>query len=136
MQRRVGREEKRLKSNRIQSEHDRRLVTTEMRRAHAFPMAPLQVFVTASTDSSIHLWDVRTLGSKMKPLATAQHSQTCQAAFFAPDGASLIVASLWALWPAFPVVARSSLPAATAAGCVHMPMLPFCRLPPGGKHLL
>jgi hypothetical protein len=45
-----------------------------------------QVFVTASTDSTIHLWDVRALGSKMKPLATAQHSQTCQAAFFAPDG--------------------------------------------------
>jgi hypothetical protein len=48
----------------------------------------LQVFATASTDTCVHLWDVRALGaSKLKPLATANHAQTCQAAHFAPDGA-------------------------------------------------
>lgn len=46
-----------------------------------------QLVVTSSTDSCIHLWDVRKLGGKKwHPLATAQHRQTCQAAYFAPDG--------------------------------------------------
>ncbi len=51
------------------------------------------MFVTASTDSTIHLWDTRTLGSGMKPLATAQHSQTCQSAYFAPDGSRRVAST-------------------------------------------
>lgn len=51
----------------------------------------LQVFATASTDTTIKLWDMRALSSSKggapKPLATGGHPQACQAALFAPDGA-------------------------------------------------
>lgn len=50
-----------------------------------------QVFATASTDTTIKLWDMRALssskGATPKPLATGGHPQACQAALFAPDGA-------------------------------------------------
>jgi WD40 repeat protein len=46
-----------------------------------------QVFATASTDTSIQLWDVRKLGAGLRPLACANHTHGCQAALFAPDGA-------------------------------------------------
>lgn len=50
----------------------------------------LQVFATASTDTTIKLWDMRALtsskGSAPKPLAAGGHPQACQAALFAPDG--------------------------------------------------
>jgi WD40 repeat protein len=44
------------------------------------------VFATASTDTSIQLWDVRKLGAGGKPLAAAGHSKGVQSALFAPDG--------------------------------------------------
>jgi len=44
------------------------------------------VFATASTDTHIRLWDLRAWGKGARPLATAAHAQTCQAAMFAPDG--------------------------------------------------
>lgn len=54
------------------------------------PRPPLfQVVATASTDTTIKLWDLRTLssgGANLKPLATGGHPQACQAAMFAPDG--------------------------------------------------
>lgn len=57
------------------------------------------MFVTASTDASIHMWDLRTLGPKARPLASAAHPQACQAAYFAPDGEEGSGAgSLWGMF--------------------------------------
>ncbi len=53
-----------------------------------------QVFATASTDTTIKVWDMRALSSSKggapKPLATGGHPQACQAALFAPDGALVL----------------------------------------------
>ncbi|KAI7843657.1 hypothetical protein COHA_002559 [Chlorella ohadii] len=56
-----------------------------------------QVFATASTDTTIKLWDMRALSSSKggapKPLATGGHPQACQAALFAPDGSRRLVST-------------------------------------------
>ena len=46
--------------------------------------------LTASSDNSMSVWDLRKLDEKGKrqPLATTVHSKTCQSAYFAPDGTS------------------------------------------------
>lgn len=40
-------------------------------------------------DGTVALWDVRKLSQGAKPVATAGHNYSCQAAFFAPDGGPL-----------------------------------------------
>lgn len=60
---------------------------------HAATTHPKQVFVTASTDTTVRLWDLRALSSSRggkapQPVATAQHAKGSQGAFFAPDGAA------------------------------------------------
>jgi WD repeat-containing protein 76 len=67
--------------------HDRKINTV-----HLEPSAGT-VVVTASTDSSVCLWDMRKLGPRAKPVATANHRQTCQAAYFAPDGSQCVVST-------------------------------------------
>lgn len=53
---------------------------------HLEPVAE-RLLAVACGDGSVALWDVRQLGPKAKPVATAVHTNTCQSAFFAPDGA-------------------------------------------------
>lgn len=38
---------------------------------------------------SLSIWDIRKLGPKMKPLAEAHHTKTCNSAYFSPTGACL-----------------------------------------------
>lgn len=56
------------------------------------------MIVTASTDATIALWDVRKLKAstsktKAKAVASASHHQTCQSAYFAPDGSQRVVST-------------------------------------------
>jgi WD40 repeat protein len=55
------------------------------------------MIVTASTDATIALWDVRKMQSvnarKAKSVAIAAHNQTCQAAYFAPDGSQRVLST-------------------------------------------
>ena len=56
---------------------------------HVEPLAEREL-ASSCSDGSIALWDVRKLasadGGAVQPSATAGHSFTCQAAYFAPDG--------------------------------------------------
>lgn len=47
--------------------------------------------VTASTDTTLRLWDAR--WAKSACIATASHRQTCQAAYFAPDGSGRVLST-------------------------------------------
>lgn len=70
-------------------------LTVHGKKVNTLSIEPLQeqVFATASTDTSIRLWDLRAWGKGAKPLATAGHSQACQAALFAPDGSRRLVST-------------------------------------------
>ena len=67
--------------------HDRKVNTV-----HFDPLSSVH-FVTASTDATVKLWDMRKLGSRSKPVATASHKQTCQAAYLAPDGSQKVLST-------------------------------------------
>lgn len=51
------------------------------------------LLVTGSTDTRVSLFDIRKLGSGKtgKPLATSQHNNSCQSAYFAPDGSQQVL---------------------------------------------
>ncbi|KAL4441841.1 hypothetical protein ABPG77_003757 [Micractinium sp. CCAP 211/92] len=70
-------------------------LTVHGKKVNTVSIEPLQeqVFATASTDTSIRLWDLRAWGKGAKPLATAGHPQACQAALFAPDGSRRLVST-------------------------------------------
>ena len=51
------------------------------------------LFVTASTDTALKVWDLRAVGPKMRPVAEAAHAQACQSAYFAPDGSKRVVST-------------------------------------------
>uniref|UniRef100_A0A7S3RAJ2 DNA damage-binding protein CMR1 n=1 Tax=Dunaliella tertiolecta TaxID=3047 RepID=A0A7S3RAJ2_DUNTE len=57
--------------------------------------APL--LLSASTDSSVKVWDVRKLAAagngRVQAVASMHHTQSCQAAHWAPDGSKRIVSS-------------------------------------------
>ncbi len=57
---------------------------------HVDPCAD-HLVVTSSTDSTIAMWDMRMFSPKSKALSTGAHKQTCQSAYFAPDGSQKIV---------------------------------------------
>jgi hypothetical protein len=46
-------------------------------------------------DGTVALWDVRKLAQGTKPVASAGHSYSCQAAFFAPDGEGICCNDAW-----------------------------------------
>ncbi|KAL4433964.1 hypothetical protein ABPG75_000405 [Micractinium tetrahymenae] len=70
-------------------------LTVHGKKINTVSIEPLQeqVFATASTDTSIRLWDLRAWGKGAKPVATAGHSQACQAALFAPHGSRRLVST-------------------------------------------
>ena len=43
--------------------------------------------LSSSGDGSLSIWDIRKLGPKAKPLASHQHSKTCNSAYWSPTGA-------------------------------------------------
>lgn len=58
---------------------------------HVDPCAD-HLVATSSTDSTIAIWDMRTFGTKSsKPVCVGSHRQTCQSAYFAPDGSQRLV---------------------------------------------
>lgn len=57
---------------------------------HVDPCAD-HLVATSSTDSSVSIWDMRSFGPKSKPLSSGSHRQTCQSAYFAPDGSQRLV---------------------------------------------
>jgi WD40 repeat protein len=64
--------------------HDKKINTL-----HLEPLSEREL-ASSCSDGSIAVWDVRKLaaanGDAVQPTATAGHSFTCQAAYFAPDG--------------------------------------------------
>ncbi len=46
-----------------------------------------RLLAVAGGDGTVALWDIRKLGPKATTVASAEHANTCQSAFFAPDGA-------------------------------------------------
>ncbi|KAI3434695.1 hypothetical protein D9Q98_002758 [Chlorella vulgaris] len=70
-------------------------LTLHRKKINTISFEPVQeqVFATASTDTSIQLWDVRKLGAGLRPLACANHTHGCQAALFAPDGSKRLVST-------------------------------------------
>ena len=67
--------------------HDRKVNTV-----HIDPVNSVH-FVTASTDTTLKLWDLRKFGPRSKPLCSGAHKQTCQAAYLSPDGSERIVST-------------------------------------------
>eukprot|EP00803_Ostreobium_quekettii_P010962 evm.model.scf_523.1 EVM.evm.TU.scf_523.1 scf_523:16647-23842(-) len=49
------------------------------------------LLVSASTDATVSVWDVRALGSTPEALATLRHLKSCHGARFCPSGASKVV---------------------------------------------
>ena len=107
-----------------------------------------QVFATASTDTTIKLWDMRALssskGAAPKPLATGGHPQACQAALFAPDGAWMgggLEGGGCITWLAAAVHHCPSAAAAAAVATHPLPSAPqacaaWCQSPFATPHLL
>ena len=62
--------------------HDRKLNTVHLD-------ANSSLLASSCADGTVGLWDVRQLKAKCRPVATARHLATCQAAYFAPDGVLL-----------------------------------------------
>ena len=69
--------------------HDKKVNTL-----HLEPAAEKEL-ASSCSDGSVALWDVRKLTASsigvVQPIATAGHSFTCQAAYFAPNGAHSLV---------------------------------------------
>jgi WD40 repeat protein len=58
---------------------------------HIDPLAD-HLVATSSTDATVAVWDMRKFGKKNPtPLSTGSHRQTCQSAYFAPDGSQRIL---------------------------------------------
>lgn len=67
--------------------HDKKVNTVHLDPSGGHLMA------TSGSDSRVRLWDVRKLAPKVKPLATATHSRTCQAAYLDPNGTGRVVST-------------------------------------------
>lgn len=52
------------------------------------------MLVSSCGDNSLAVWDLRKFGKGAKAVAVTAHSRTCQSAYFAPDGAALLYATL------------------------------------------
>jgi len=50
---------------------------------------------SCSTDSTVCVWDVRTLGKGCKAVYTLEHSKSCQAAAWAPDGTGRLLTTCY-----------------------------------------
>ena len=68
----------------------REIHARKVNTVHVDPCAD-HLVVTSSTDSTIAIWDMRKFGPKSNALSIGAHKQTCQSAYFAPDGSQKLV---------------------------------------------
>ena len=54
-----------------------------------------RVMATSCGDQTVQVWDVRKSGKGAKPLSRLQHSKSCQAAYFAPDGSGNLLTTCY-----------------------------------------
>lgn len=54
-----------------------------------------RLIATSCGDQTVCVWDVRNTGKGAKPVSRLQHSKSCQAAYFAPDGSGHLLTTCY-----------------------------------------
>ena len=54
-----------------------------------------RLFATSCGDQTVQVWDVRKTGKGCKPVSRLQHTKSCQAAYFAPDGSGNLLTTCY-----------------------------------------
>ena len=54
-----------------------------------------RLVATSCGDQTVKVWDVRNVGKGAKPVSRLQHSKSCQAAYFSPDGSGNLLTTCY-----------------------------------------